>query len=214
MIKIRSREELLNLATRFNVSRYPDGRINKIEAFQKAKLIHTTQAVYSTVAGLTRLTDVQGFLFDEIWNSVQTQQLAPIDRNPKRIFLTSKAYKGTADMPFASTDFNYQVPANRKAIVELMWSRVTSSAVATTGTGRAIAKIEYTLPNIQVLTDPPMTYAELVEPSAVNTTHLSEIQNQIMLAENDTLTAYSSSTMNGDGLFTMRNVLKLIEFDA
>lgn len=115
MNKILTREQLFNVADEFRVSRYDTGLIDKITAYKKGNLIHNSQAIYTTVNGLTRLSDIQGFLFPEIWNSLETPQLEWYDRNPSpftRSYLNALA-------PHAITQaWTYTVPNNRKAFIE------------------------------------------------------------------------------------------------
>lgn len=68
-MRIRSREELFQKADQFIIRRYDDGRIDAVDAYQKRRIIHTTQVVYETRSGRPYIANVIGFLFPEVWDS-------------------------------------------------------------------------------------------------------------------------------------------------
>jgi len=116
-LKFRTKQELLDVADRIEIARYNDGRINRIDCFRNNKKIHETQALYSTFAGLKRLTAVHGLLFDEVWNSTETPELQWFDRNPTPIFRYDANLYGT----HAITErWTYTVPAGRKFFAEFI----------------------------------------------------------------------------------------------
>jgi hypothetical protein len=117
--KVKTREELLNIADNYSISRYDDGRINNIEARKGKTLLDKTQALYANIAGLTRLNGVNGFLFPEVWNSLETPELNWFDRNPKTIIHTFSTVPTGAIAPHAEVGrWIYSVPNNRKFFLE------------------------------------------------------------------------------------------------
>lgn len=215
-MRINTRNELFDLADRFNVKRYEDGRIDKIDVFRRDVLIHTSQAVYTTVNGLTRLTDVKGFLFDEIWNSIETPELNWYDRNPKQI---SKFANSVVNSPIAiQTGWTYTVPANRKAFAEVMMisalQYVKSTGPALSPPNSSIVALYYLPAGLDAgLFTVPLMWAELLEPSAEKTESKDITGQAITLMEGDTISAQYRSNAT-DGMIFFQMGAKLTEFDA
>lgn len=214
-MRINSREELLDLADRYDIKRYEDGRIDKIEAYRRGALIHTSQAIYNTSpTGLTRIVDVQGFLFPEIWNSIETPELNWYDRNPLQI---SQYGSNVAASPAVlSTFWTYTVPAKRKAFAEVL---NVSLLQYTASTGPAAEKTSigaiYFLPSGKdpLLFTVPLVWSEIIEPAIAGTVSEELTGQSITLMEGDTISGQYRSIATDGNVFVQIGA-KLTEFDA
>lgn len=134
-----NREQLLKNANRYRIDRYEDGRIDKIVVFQGKRQIEATQALYKDIDGKKRISEIQGLLFPEIWNSVENEEKAWFDRNPTTKF---ESYYATFDNHAVIIHWTYTVPAGRKAIVEVLRAYINKVAANTAFT-EAKAMIYY-----------------------------------------------------------------------
>lgn len=210
-MKINSRDELLRIADRYNVSRYTDGRIDKIDVFKNNKKIHTTQAVYSTTNNLSRLTDIQGFLFPEIWNSTETPELNWYDRNVSSVLTCSFAADIT---PVGiSNAWTYTVPNNRKAFVEV--ARVSLlQTVASTGTAPATTSIFMILyPKGATSFTESILEAACIAPTAVGF-QITEAIGQSLTLDSGEIISCGYINAADDGTCRLKGVAKITEFDA
>lgn len=206
-MKITSREQLLNIADRYDVARYDDGRINKIDAFLKNRLIHTTQAVYTTNNGLTRLTDIQGFLFPEVWNSLETPELNWFDRNPLNI---ANGYVAGLAPHANTTRWTYTVPQNRKCYLEFLDCQVTRQAAAGP-VGNVDASVVY-FAAIAPATPVNIATSDLFT-NGVGDNSKSALGQSLLLYAGDVLYAQTSDLGTGGQCFYNLS-MKGTEFDA
>lgn len=206
MVKIKSRNQLLELTDRFDVLRYDDGRIDKINCYRNNTLIHTTQALYTTINGAVRLTGANGFLFNEVWNSLETPQLNWYDRKIKNINLN---YDSGALAPHgATTRWTYTVPEGRKAFLEMLQLDMIRFDAATL-TDQAFITIWYT-----PLNSTPQAILRLrhADKTAYSKTNL-QIGQAITLSNGDLITCQTTD-FNSDGTMIFFANAKLTEFDA
>lgn len=205
MNKILTREQLFNVADEFRVSRYDTGLIDKITAYKKGNLIHTSQAIYTTVNGLTRLTDIQGFLFPEIWNSLETPQLEWYDRNPLDVNLD---YDQILAPHITTVRWTYTVPTKRKTYIELLTLFLQRETV-TTGAHLNEAEILFTplngtatfLPKAYLITNTVGDYRQI------------EIGQSILALAGDQI-QFATQGTDDDGLVRFAGCMKATEFDA
>lgn len=207
MGKILSREHLFSIADRFEVLRYNDGRIDKIRAFQKNKIIHETQALYKNIEGLVRLTGANGFLFPEIWNSLEVDEKQWYDRNPLSIV---RSYLNPLANSAATTRWTYTVPANRKAYVELAQLCIFKAAVNTAFTS-ARCVLNY-VPFGGSNTELMVCY---LYTNVVGDTNSNAIGQSMLLGEGDVLTFQTTVICTAGEAYTgLGGFLKATEFDA
>ena len=211
-MRINVRSDVIENATRYNIRRYSDGRIDKIDAFKGKQLIHTTQAIYSTFNNLTRLTDVQGYLFDEVWNSAETPELSWYDRNPKNVF---PSYSALVTSPVGIyTAWSYTVPKNRKAFLEIARVSLLQQTASTGAAGGNASVFMIIYPN-----NPPPTFTESIlevtfeEPTLMGSTDVESAGQTVTLMAGDILVAEVISTCV-NGTFYAKAQAKLTEFDA
>ena len=198
---IRSRDELFQKADQFIIRRYDDGRIDGIDAYRKRRIIHSTQVIYAASGGLTRIANVNGFLFPEVWNSLETPELNWYDRNPKNVTNSYFAINGPGG---ATSRWSYTVPTRRKAYVEslnLSVRRVTAPTVA------AVDQVYIMLNSIL------LAKAFLISPAGTTIDNDSWFSGQnVLLQSGDVLEAFTHIQSDANS-YAMIN-MKATEFDA
>lgn len=207
MAKILSRNELFAVADKFEVFRYEDGRIDKIRAFAKEKKIHEAQAIYKTINGLVRLVGATGYLFPEIWNSLEVDEKAWYDRNPSSIF---RSYVNPLANHAATTRWTYTVPTNRKAYVELAQIYI-QKALANTAFTSARGVLNY-VPFGGSNAELMVTY---LYTNVQGDKDQNAIGQSILLNEGDVITYQTTVTCTAGEAYTiLGGFLKATEFDA